>query len=187
MLCTENVDRFCGCVTNPQTVPQNPDKPFLAPSTAQNSNSMKKTVIPGIANWSMSSLIAFRIIPCLLGKPFFTIAKSPFSLMFQDADDEVGGALARANLIAMIHTDHDDRQSVACIRSRPNGRASPCRQRRSGARGDELTLRISSSSYSPDPAGFAFRDFQPEPSVRISRRSHSWHSRVRCNWGWASF
>ena len=121
MLCTENMDRFCGCLTKPQTVPQNPDKPFLAPSLAQNSNSMKKTVIPGIANWSMSSLIAFRIIPCLLGKPFFSIAKSPFSLMFQDAEDEVGGALARANLIAMIHTDHDDRQPVACIGSRPNG------------------------------------------------------------------
>ena len=120
MLCTENMDRFCGCLTKPQTVPQNPDKPFLAPSLAQNSNSMKKTVIPGIANWSMSSLIAFRIIPCLLGKPFFSIAKSPFSLMFQDAEDEVGGALARANLIAMIHTDHDDRQPVACIGSRPN-------------------------------------------------------------------
>jgi len=41
--------------------------------------------------------------------------------MFQDAEDEVGGALARANLIAMIHTDHDDRQPVACIGSRPNG------------------------------------------------------------------
>jgi hypothetical protein len=26
--------------------------------------------------------------------------------MFQDAEDEVGGALARANPIAMIHTDH---------------------------------------------------------------------------------
>ena len=93
MLCTENMDRFCGCLTKPQTVPQNPDKPFLAPSLAQNSNSMKKTVIPGIANWSMSSLIAFRIIPCLLGKPFFAIVKSLFSLMFQDAEDEVGGAV----------------------------------------------------------------------------------------------
>ena len=91
MPCTENVDRFCGCETNPQTVPQIPDKSFLAPSTAQNSNSMKKTVIPGMANWSMSSLKAFRIIPCLLGKPFIDIAKSLHSLMFQDADDEVGG------------------------------------------------------------------------------------------------
>ena len=102
MLCTENMDRFCGCLTKPQTVPQNPDKPFLAPSLAQNSNSMKKTVIPGIANWSMSSLIAFRTIPYLLRKPFFAIAKSPFPLMFQDAEDEVGGALARTNMTAMI-------------------------------------------------------------------------------------
>ena len=92
MLCNENMDRFCGCFTRPQTVPQNPDKPFLAPSLAQNSNSMKKTVIPGIANWSMSSLIAFRTNPCLLGKLFFVMAKYPFPLMFPDAEHEVGGA-----------------------------------------------------------------------------------------------
>ncbi len=76
MLCIENMDRFCGCLTKLQTVPQNPDKPFLAPSLAQNCNSMIKTVNPGIANWSMSFLIAFRTILCLLRNPFFAIASN---------------------------------------------------------------------------------------------------------------
>ncbi len=73
MLCTENMDRFCGCLTRPQMVPHNPDKPFLAPSLAQNCNSMIKTVIPRRANWRMSFLIAFRTIRCLIRNPFFAI------------------------------------------------------------------------------------------------------------------
>lgn len=98
MLCSEKLDRWCGCLTRSQTVPQNPDKPFLAPSRAQNCSSMIKTVIPGIANWRMSSLIAFRTIPDLCWKPFFAIAKSRFPFMFWEAEAEVGGVLARANM-----------------------------------------------------------------------------------------
>ena len=68
MLCTGNMDRFCGCLTRPQLVPQNPDK-----LSAQNINSMKKIMIAGIANWSMSFLIAFRTILCRSRNPRFAI------------------------------------------------------------------------------------------------------------------
>lgn len=75
MLCTGSMDRVCGCLTRPQTVPQKP----LAPSLTQKSNSMIKTVIPGRANWNMSFLIAFRTIPCLLRNPFSAIVSNSAS------------------------------------------------------------------------------------------------------------
>ena len=115
MLSTENMDRFCGCFTRPQTVPQNPAKP-----SAQNSNSMKKTVNPGIANWSMSSLIAFRTNPNLLGKLFFVMAKFPFPLTFPDAEHEVGGAwLERIWMITITITAYPSHQIRSGV-ERPN-------------------------------------------------------------------
>ena len=74
MLCTGNMNRFCGCLIRRQTTPQKFDRPGFAPALAQKTNPMEKTVRAGIPKKSMSFFMAFRNIQCLLRNPLFAIA-----------------------------------------------------------------------------------------------------------------